>query len=213
MNALAHYYAAAASAFHEIFYHKFPEFFSELFRKSTVIFPEISGKIPKEISELTTLLSTNDLNCVDVSLNPTHSLTHSLLLLLLLLFVEFVNFPIPRHAESPKNELGILLAWEIFCRSNVFPVKQAMASKKFSNNFCTYSELERHMRNVKKNDRMINIWQVINTTNRNLSCPAVSQICSLTTLPPTLTSLLPNSTPIVCVEFCLTIDKCKHNAR
>jgi len=44
MNALAHYYAAAASAFHEIFYNKFPEFFfAELFRKSTVIFPEISG--------------------------------------------------------------------------------------------------------------------------------------------------------------------------
>jgi len=45
MNALAHYYAAAASAFHEIFYHKLPEnFFAELFRKSTAIFPEISGK-------------------------------------------------------------------------------------------------------------------------------------------------------------------------
>jgi len=29
MNALAHYYAAAASAFHEIFYHKLPE---KLFR-------------------------------------------------------------------------------------------------------------------------------------------------------------------------------------
>jgi len=50
MNALAHYYAAAASAFHEIFYHKFPEIFVELFRKSTIIFPEISGKIPQEIS-------------------------------------------------------------------------------------------------------------------------------------------------------------------
>jgi len=51
MNALAHYYAAAASAFHEIFIHKLPEkFFEELFRKSTVIFPEISGKIPQEIS-------------------------------------------------------------------------------------------------------------------------------------------------------------------
>ena len=51
MNALAHYYAAAASAFHEIFYKKFPEiFFAELFRKSTVIFLEISGKIPQEIS-------------------------------------------------------------------------------------------------------------------------------------------------------------------
>jgi len=42
---------AAASAFHEIFYHKLPEnFFAELFRKSTAIFPEISGKIPREIS-------------------------------------------------------------------------------------------------------------------------------------------------------------------
>jgi len=50
-------------------------------------------------------------------------------------------------------------------------------------------------------------WQHENTTNLNLSCPAVSQICSLTTLPPTLTSLLPNSTPIVCVEFCLTVHK------
>jgi len=36
MNALAHYYAAAASAFHEIFYHKFPENFSRNY----------SGKIP-----------------------------------------------------------------------------------------------------------------------------------------------------------------------
>ena len=51
LNALAHYYAAAASAFHEIFYHKFTKkFFAELFRKSAVIFPEISGKIPQEIS-------------------------------------------------------------------------------------------------------------------------------------------------------------------
>ena len=32
-------------------------FSAELFRKSTVIFPEISGKIPPEISELTTLVS------------------------------------------------------------------------------------------------------------------------------------------------------------
>jgi len=56
MNALAHYYAAAESAFHEIFYQKLPEkFFAELFQKSTVIFPEISGKIPQEISELPTL--------------------------------------------------------------------------------------------------------------------------------------------------------------
>jgi len=31
-------------------------FAAELFRKSTVIFPEISGKIPPEISELTTLV-------------------------------------------------------------------------------------------------------------------------------------------------------------
>jgi len=45
MNALAHYYAAAASAFHEIFYYKFPEiFFRGIIPESTVIFPEISGK-------------------------------------------------------------------------------------------------------------------------------------------------------------------------
>jgi len=30
MNALAHYYAAAASAFHEIFYHKFPGIFRRI---------------------------------------------------------------------------------------------------------------------------------------------------------------------------------------
>ena len=51
MNALAHYYAAAASAFHEIFYQKLPENFSWNY----------SGKVPlffrkfPEISELTTL--------------------------------------------------------------------------------------------------------------------------------------------------------------
>ena len=36
MNALAHYYAAAASAFHEIFYHKLLENFSR----------DYSGKVP-----------------------------------------------------------------------------------------------------------------------------------------------------------------------
>lgn len=36
------------------------------------------------------------------------------------------------------------------------------------------------------------------------SCPAVSQICSLTVLPPTLTTLEPNSTPMVWLESCLT---------
>jgi len=59
MNALAHYYAAAASTFHKIFYHKLPEkFFSELFRKSTVIFRKFPEKFRRkfpEISELTTL--------------------------------------------------------------------------------------------------------------------------------------------------------------
>jgi len=36
----------------------FPKiFFAELFRKNTIIFPEISGKIPQENSELTTLAS------------------------------------------------------------------------------------------------------------------------------------------------------------
>jgi len=41
-------------------------------------------------------------------------------------------------------------------------------------------------------------------SNLNLSWPAVSQICSLTDLPPTFTTLLPNSTPIVWFESCLT---------
>lgn len=36
------------------------------------------------------------------------------------------------------------------------------------------------------------------------SCPAVSQIWSFTDLPPTFTTLLPNSTPIVWLESCLT---------
>jgi len=42
---------------------KFPEFFLQKFsRKKPIIFPEISGKIPQkipEISQLTTLVSTN----------------------------------------------------------------------------------------------------------------------------------------------------------
>lgn len=39
---------------------------------------------------------------------------------------------------------------------------------------------------------------------RNLSWPAVSQICSLTDFPPTFTTLLPNSTPMVWLESFLT---------
>lgn len=39
---------------------------------------------------------------------------------------------------------------------------------------------------------------------RNLSWPAVSQIWSLTDFPPTFTTLLPNSTPIVWLESFLT---------
>lgn len=39
---------------------------------------------------------------------------------------------------------------------------------------------------------------------RNRSWPAVSQICSLTVLPPTLTTREPNSTPMVWLESCLT---------
>ena len=39
----------------------------------------------------------------------------------------------------------------------------------------------------------------------NLSCPAVSQIWSLTALLPILIIFEPNSTPIVCVELLLTI--------
>jgi len=63
MNALAHYYAAAASAFREIFYHKLPENFSRnhsgkaplFFRK----FPEKFRRKFPEISELTTLALSN----------------------------------------------------------------------------------------------------------------------------------------------------------
>ena len=43
-----------------------------------------------------------------------------------------------------------------------------------------------------------------NISYLNLSCPAVSHICSLTDLPPILTILEPNSTPIVWCESCLT---------
>ena len=46
---------------------------------------------------------------------------------------------------------------------------------------------------------------------RNLSWPAVSQICSLTDFPPTFTTLLPNSTPMVWLESFLTeIQNQKH---
>lgn len=38
----------------------------------------------------------------------------------------------------------------------------------------------------------------------NLSCPAVSQIWSFTDLPPMLTTLDPNSTPMVWFESALT---------
>lgn len=41
-------------------------------------------------------------------------------------------------------------------------------------------------------------------TYRNRSWPAVSQICSFTVFPPTLTTRDPNSTPIVWLESCLT---------
>lgn len=41
-------------------------------------------------------------------------------------------------------------------------------------------------------------------TYRNRSWPAVSQICSFTVFPPTLTTRDPNSTPIVWFESCLT---------
>ena len=48
-----------------------------------------------------------------------------------------------------------------------------------------------------------NDWRACNAY-RNRSCPAVSHICSFTDLPPTLTILLPNSTPIVWLESCRT---------
>ena len=59
MNALAHYYAAAALAFHEIFYHKFPEILSRNYSGKVLLFfrkflEKFRRKFP-EISELTTL--------------------------------------------------------------------------------------------------------------------------------------------------------------
>lgn len=42
-------------------------------------------------------------------------------------------------------------------------------------------------------------------TYRNRSWPAVSQICSFTVFPPTLTTRDPNSTPIVWLESCLNL--------
>jgi len=60
MNALAHYYAAAASAFHEIFYHKLPENFSQNYSGKVPLFsrkfPEKFRRKFPEISELTTLV-------------------------------------------------------------------------------------------------------------------------------------------------------------
>ena len=62
MNALAHYYAADAPAFHEIFYYKLTENFS---RNYSGKLPLFSRKFPEkfrrkfpEISELTTLRTT-----------------------------------------------------------------------------------------------------------------------------------------------------------
>jgi len=46
-------------------------FSAELFRKSTVIFSEISGKIPPEISELTTLIVTNFLILLEFDLETS----------------------------------------------------------------------------------------------------------------------------------------------
>lgn len=50
-------------------------------------------------------------------------------------------------------------------------------------------------------------WLIAIFINLNLSCPAVSQICSFTDFPPTLTTLEPNSTPMVWLESCLTENK------
>jgi len=46
MNALVHYYAAAASAFHEIFYHKFPEIFRGIIPEKYRYFPRNFRKNP-----------------------------------------------------------------------------------------------------------------------------------------------------------------------
>ena len=66
-----------------------------------------------------------------------------------------------------------------------------------------------------KKNRKINYWMghLLSTQEfsaikiifyLNLSCPAVSHICSFTDLPPILTILEPNSTPIVWWASCLT---------
>ena len=59
MNALAHYYAAAASAFHEIFYYKLTDNFSRNYYGKVPLFsrkfPEKFRRKFPEISELTTL--------------------------------------------------------------------------------------------------------------------------------------------------------------
>jgi len=61
MNALAHYYAAAASAFHEIFYYKLTENFSRNYSGKVPLFsrkfPEKFRRKFPEISELTTLVT------------------------------------------------------------------------------------------------------------------------------------------------------------
>jgi len=61
---LAHYYAAAASAFHEIFYQKLPENFSRNYSGKVPLFfrkfPEKFRRKFPEISELTTLLGSDE---------------------------------------------------------------------------------------------------------------------------------------------------------
>ena len=50
-------------------------------------------------------------------------------------------------------------------------------------------------------------------TNRKRSWPAVSHICNLIDLPPQLTTLDPNSTPMVCEDSDLTVGHSKVCAR
>ena len=65
MNTISALYAAAASAFHEIFYHKLPEIFSRNYSGKVPSFfqkfPEKFRRKFPEISELTTLPVTHSL--------------------------------------------------------------------------------------------------------------------------------------------------------
>lgn len=77
----------------------------------------------------------------------------------------------------------------------------------YSRNICKNCSKQRLKVNY---DVVVQYWLInseVKLDYLNRSWPAVSQIWSLTVFPPTLTTLLPNSTPIVCVDSCLTENK------